>query len=281
MTGARVTWVAQSSDEGEACFRIGTSGTDVIAEWPGLAKLVAARDGSTSELTFEHGVDPRDADKIRRGSAWLLLRHLEGRLGLHGSAVSVGEDCAIVFLGRSGDGKSTLAAAMCGSGCSLLADDAVALEEAAGGAWHVVPHEVDHWLDAEARRALGAPPSDRAKAPWRARRSAEAAVPVAAFVELAFDDAAPRLSLQRGSRAVQSLIPQVARFVLDEPERQRRELDMLHTIVETTPVYLLERPRRFSELERTVDLLLDLVASRTDEGMLPACPRRSPSSSPR
>jgi len=254
-----VTWLAESVHDGELCFRIGTRGAELIGEWPGLAMLVAARDASSSRLTFEPGVDPREIEKIRRGSAWLLLRHVEGRLGLHGSAVSAGGR-AVVFLGRSGEGKSTFAAAMCRRGCDLLADDAVGVEERGPARWDVVPHEMDHWLDAEARRALGAPPSTLEKEPWRSARAASAPVPLAVFVELAFiEGSAPRLIRRQGSHAVQSLIPQVARFVLDEPERQRRELDALHAVIEHAPVYLLERPRAFEQLDLTVDMILELV----------------------
>lgn len=255
------TWLAEHLQDGEVCFRVGTVGAEVIAEWVGLATLIAARDGSNPRLTFEPGADPREVEKVRRGSAWLLLRQLQGRLGMHGSAVSVGPR-AVVFLGSSGRGKSTLAAAMCRRGADLLADDAVGIEEVGEHHWSVIPQEVDHWLDGEARRALGQPDVTTGKAPQRTTRPARAPARLVAFVELAFDDAVrPRMIRQHGIHAVHSLIPQLARFVLDESARQRRELDVLHAMVESTPVYMLERPRSFAELDLTVDLVLELVGA--------------------
>lgn len=255
------TWLAEHLQDETACFRVGKIGPDVIAEWVGLATLVARRDGSNATLTFEPGADPREVEKVRKGSAWLLLRHLEGRLGLHGSAVSVGQS-AVVFLGSSGRGKSTLAATMCRRGAALLADDAVGIEHEDHGRWTVVPQEIDHWLDADARRALGDVGPYDGKRPWRTERPAYAASPLGIIVDLAFvDDGPPRLVRQRGMGAVERVIPQVARLVLDEPERQKRELDVLHAIVDATPVYRLERARSFAQLERTAELVLELMGT--------------------
>ncbi|MBX3264006.1 MAG: hypothetical protein KIS78_11600 [Labilithrix sp.] len=266
MTEAEVRWLAEYAEDGEVCFRVGARGAEVVAEWSGLATLAARRDGTDVRLRFEPGVDPRDVRKIERGSAWLLVRHLQGRVGLHGAAVSVG-DRAVVLLGRSGEGKSTLAAATCLRGAELLADDAVGLDEAGTAAWRVVPSEVDHWLDGEAQRALGVGPAAEAKAPTRAAAPAESARSLVAFVELAFVQGPPRLTRLAGLGAAAVLVPQVARFVLDEPERQRRELDLLHAIVDAVPVFRLERRRSFDDLGPSVDLVLDVLGRNVQTGV--------------
>ena len=229
-----VCWLAEHLEDGGVCFRVGRSGPDVVAEWIGLATLTARRDGTDVRLEFDPSADPRDVVKIQRGSAWLLVRHLQERFALHGAAVAV-DGRGVVLLGRSGDGKSTLAAAMCRRGAALLADDAVGLDYAGEGAWRIVPNEVDHWLDPDARMALGASSSSVGKEPMRTIRPAENAARLVAFVELGFAEGPPRVFRRDGIDAAASLVPQVARFILDEPERQRRELDLLHSIVRPHP----------------------------------------------
>lgn len=259
MADAPVVWVADYEEDGQVWFRIGTLGHEVIAEWSGLATLIAERDGKNPRLTFRPGADPRDIEKIRRGSAWLLLRQLEGNLAMHGSAIAK-DGKAIVFLGRSGAGKSTIAAAMCFRGAELLADDAVAIEPGSGAkTWTVLPREIDHWLDAPAIVALGREPSGGVKEPLRASHPAQVPARLVAFVELSFAEGEPSASPLHGIEAVGTLVPQVARFVLDEPERQRSELDLLHSMVDAVPIIKLERPRRFDALARTVELAFELL----------------------
>jgi hypothetical protein len=206
-------------------------------------------------------------EKVRRGSARLLLRQLEGRLALHGAAVAV-EGNVGVLLGRSGQGKSTLAAALCqGGAAELFADDAVALDEGPGG-YRITPFERDHWLDAYAREATGGggPPatSDEGKAPVRAARVGEATAPLRALVELAFTDVAePRLVARGPMDAMASLVPQVVRFVLDEPEPHRRELEALADLVARVPSFRLERPRRLDRLARSRELVRQLLLGAT------------------
>lgn len=257
-----VTWLAEhlSEADGGVAFRIGRAGDTVVAEWVGLARLSARRDGSASELVPEPGADPADLEKVRRGSAALLLRHLRGELAFHGAAVEIGGR-ALVLLGRSGQGKSTLAAKLCArAGATLLADDAVALDRAAPGAFEVRRLEENHWLDEGARAALGFAGVDESegKSPTRAARLGPSAVPLAAFVELAYEDVTePRIRSIGGTvAALAALVPQAVRFVLDEPEMQRAELDELVQIATCVPVLVLERPRGYDALDRTVDLMV-------------------------
>ncbi len=277
-----VRWLAEHADNGDVSFRVGCDGDDVIAEWLGLARLVARRDGSASRLEIEAGADPRAVAKIERGSVRLLLRHLNGELALHGAAVALGSR-AVVLLGRSGDGKSTLAAWLCmRRGAELLADDAIAIEEigdnrepALGGQfvprWAVLPAERDHWLDEAARAAVGLDAPGHAvtvpgKAPVAAARSGSGATALHGFVALVFSDVpAPRWTRLRDVDAIAMLVPQAVRFVLDDPAAQRRELDRLAMLVETVPVYRLERSRDLAQLDATGALVDNLLLGHSKE----------------
>lgn len=74
--------------------------------------------------------DAGDEDGLRLfllGTALAVLLHQRGNLVLHASAVAV-DGGAVAFLGASGQGKSTTAAAMHSLGHDLVADDLVPVE---------------------------------------------------------------------------------------------------------------------------------------------------------
>lgn len=69
-------------------------------------------------------------DQLRQavtGIVMALLLHQRGQLVLHGSAVSIAGQ-AVVFLGDSGEGKSSMAAVLYAQGHDLLTDDLAAIE---------------------------------------------------------------------------------------------------------------------------------------------------------
>jgi hypothetical protein len=264
-----VSWLAEYSEDGAVAFRIGRAGDELVAEWIGLARVTASRDGSTHRFEPEPGLDQAEIDKVRRGGANLLLRHLQGKLAIHGAAVAL-EGRAIMLLGRSGQGKSTLAASLCASaGATLFSDDAVALDAGPSpGTYVVSPVELNHWLDGPARQALcdlrgvaNEPADDEpAKAPVAAPRVGDASAPLVAIVDLVFTSSTTaRLISIGGVDAIAALVPQAVRFIVDEADLQRRELEALADLVERVPVYRLERARRLDMLDVAHPLLLDLL----------------------
>lgn len=256
-------WLAHYEAEGHVAFRIGRDGDDLVAEWPGLMTLRASRDGRRHTYEPAPGASARDLEKIRRGTGRALLRHLAGDLSLHGGAVAL-SGSAVVLLGRSGQGKSTLAAAICErAGGELYSDDIVAVEHAGDRTW-ITPVESDHWLDAKARRALGLPEDGEDKAPVATKRPGEGMATLALFVDLAFGtEKTPSLTPLSELEAVAQLVPQVARFVLDEPEVHRRELDDLARLVRHVPMVRITRPREYDALAATVDLIVAKVRELT------------------
>ena len=99
-------------------FWIATSGRTVSVYWP---------PGETSQSAAYYFTGPVLAFLLRRS----------GKTLLHGSAVASAQG-AIAFLGQSGAGKSTTAAAMLQQGVATVTDDVITLEPAAGG-WSVQP----------------------------------------------------------------------------------------------------------------------------------------------
>lgn len=86
--------------------------------------------------------------------ALALLLHQRGFLLLHASAVAV-NDSVVAFLGASGQGKSTTAAALQAQGYDLLTDDLLVLEVGGTGSPMVLPGFPQSNLWPEAASALG------------------------------------------------------------------------------------------------------------------------------
>ncbi len=195
----------------------------------------------------------------------LLVRHLRGHLALHGAVVAR-DGGAVALVGRSRHGKSTLAAALCARGASLLADDAIAVERRAAGAWVVDPTEENHWLDAAARSALGDSDAGQweEEDKWATRAPSVATRPVAlrAVVELVFAPgiAGPSLVRTRGLDAIASLVPQTVRFALDDDERHKTEIAMLFELLGEVPSFRLERPQDLARLGESVALVEGLLS---------------------
>lgn len=78
-----------------------------------------------------HGAvgSPAGIDSVLTAGAMLALQlYLRGILVLHASAVELGGE-AVAFVGRSGMGKSTMAALMCSAGAKLITDDVLRVDD--------------------------------------------------------------------------------------------------------------------------------------------------------
>lgn len=85
------------------------------------------KDGREMVVDPSPGVDQSLLCAFVRGPAFAVLLYQRGRLTLHASAVAMSGG-AVVFLGRSGAGKSTIARALHKRGHDIVADDIVAVQ---------------------------------------------------------------------------------------------------------------------------------------------------------
>lgn len=266
-------WIAESVVDGELIARVGSDGEEIVAEWPGRGCLRAPRDGRSALFAPSEGASQREIEKLCRGPVRLLVHHLSGGLSLHGAACAIGER-SLVLLGASGRGKSTLVAALCERhGARLLGDDAVAIRHNVERD-EVLPLEHECWLTAEAAALFGhAVMTEDEKQPVAvaATESSRAlpatpldlpvgGVPLVAIVHLDFvPDVRPCLQRVFGLDAVAGVIPQVTRFIVDDPAVARRDLALLGDVVERTPVYRLQRPLDLEHLDEAARLVAGVV----------------------
>lgn len=104
--------------------------------------------GRRITITRAPGADDDDVRVFLLGSALGALLHQRGDLVLHGSAVEWNGE-AVVFLGRSGVGKSTLATAFKRRGHAVLTDDLCVVRPRADGRMVAQPGfpQAKLWLD--------------------------------------------------------------------------------------------------------------------------------------
>ncbi|MFJ8811691.1 hypothetical protein [Amycolatopsis thermoflava] len=119
--------------DGRVFYTLATDGDRTVLRYPGLCEF--AGDPLLREVTYH--LDPA-ADHglltvLATGALLAVHLTLNSHLVLHASAVRAGER-ALAFVGASGMGKSTLAAALCGHGCDLVADDVLRVDP--GGLVH-------------------------------------------------------------------------------------------------------------------------------------------------
>jgi ABC-type multidrug transport system fused ATPase/permease subunit len=99
-------------------------GLDVVLDYPRLARL-AIRGGREIAVAAAASADPAAIRALVLGPALGVLLHQRGVLALHASSVLLDRG-VVAFLGRSGAGKSTMAAALHRRGHALVADDITA-----------------------------------------------------------------------------------------------------------------------------------------------------------
>jgi hypothetical protein len=240
-------WLAEVSSGAATTFRIGTDGDQYVAEWTGVARLVAGRAGEGACFTFEAGTSEAMQDKIRGGAGSLLLRHLRGQMGLHGAAVQRGGR-ALVLLGPSSAGKSTLVEALVNDHeFELLADDAVAVDGEAPS-YVVAPTERRVWL---------ARPGDHSarKVPRDASRVAKGPATLAAFVALSFSGDRVALTPRAHMARARDLVAAFVRFALDDHALLRLEAQRITELSMSVPFLSLARPRAVEHIGTSARLL--------------------------
>lgn len=145
-----IRWAAIPKDLAAATYRdrvLQVAGPKVQITVEGVARYLMS-DGEAVTVDPASGASERDVRAYLLGTALGLLCHQRGFLPLHANAV-VFDGRAVAFAGRSGIGKSTLAAQFHRMGQPLLSDDVCAVSFPDLGpplAWAGVPR-IRLWKD--------------------------------------------------------------------------------------------------------------------------------------
>ena len=105
-------------------------GSDFL-RWPGLFEFLVSPDGGTVGCRALEGSSPESFQTYLLGQVLSFALTKQGHEPLHATAVVI-DGAAVAFLGASGQGKSTLAAACLRSGFQALTDDLLVMRNIGG-----------------------------------------------------------------------------------------------------------------------------------------------------
>lgn len=235
----------QTGRSGDRVMTIRQSRSGYLFDAPGLGLFLLDSGGETLLCT-----EPPGTAWLRfvTGQVLPFACALQGLEPLHASAVEVGGR-AVALLGRSGAGKSTMAANLVADGAGFITDDVLALEVPAEGGSPVAytgPRIAK--FRHEGLALLAVPPSTTPGPDGLVLERYDAIagpVPLGATVFLRPDPDIGEPSLRELDPPDPDLILQATfNFVLDSPDRLLTHLETCAAIEETAEVYVAAVPER-------------------------------------
>ncbi len=151
-------WIASGASEADADDFVAAPDGGFVMRVAGLCDYWV-RGGNEIGLSPVRGADPASVRLYLIGSALGMAFHQRGMLVLHGATVRR-QGAATVFVGESGEGKSTLAASLGRDGHAVFGDDTMPLWPRADGGFDAWPGSrmLKLWSDTIA--ALGQTPGE-------------------------------------------------------------------------------------------------------------------------
>jgi len=235
---------------------------------PGLAAYQVTN-GTEIVINPAPGAEMLDVRSYLLGTVFMVLCQQRGLLPLHGSAVS-GRAGITAFLGRSGQGKSSLAAHLAQRGFTVVADDVCLIDPAPPGEVMVTP--VAPWLklwrsslNHLGRNEHGLERVFSEEEKYRVPLPAQAQVqPIRAVIFLAPADSSTLVTaVEEISRleAVPLLMNLTHQAHLLEATGQRAESFLrCGRVLSQARAYRLRRPWGLEHLESTVDAVQQFLA---------------------
>ena len=180
--------------DGSVWMAIAHRGAAHVIRFPGMAEFSISPDGSEIQARRGRGVPLATVRHLLLDHVLPRVLDLKGALVLHAGAVANAAG-AILLLGRSGKGKSTLTASLARAGYRVLGDDVIVLREAAGR-WYAVPSYPGLRLWSDSAATLLGPQGDLGR--------------VSHYSEKTRGDA-----LRMGAKAARGPMPILRAYVLD------------------------------------------------------------------
>lgn len=232
----------------------------VHVSWSDLFDFVVSRDGRCIDVYAEpdRGTESTYTYLISQVISVALVQL--GIESLHASAVAI-DNQAIVLIGDSGYGKSTLTAALLRAGAKLITDDLLVLRKTAAG-YHAAPGAFRLKLDPDTGRALGLK--------WKGVPMADGSGKLVYLLEppMCVTESKPLrriLMLQPNARelrlepvspaaATRELLAATFNPMHTEPARLTRLLQDAHQMARTVGIERLHVPRDLTLIDRVVAL---------------------------
>jgi hypothetical protein len=240
-----------------------------LLRFPGLADFEVSADGL--EITA-HPTDIADETTVEHlyiNQVVPLALSRQGRPTFHASVITV-QNGAVAFLGKTGMGKSTLAASFALEEATFLTDDALLIDEDDGirampshasvRLWH---DSVEALIPEEVAKAGAISYSDKARllAGDALRYTDEPASLRAAFVLRSEQPGGVVIEPLSGSERQMAWIENS--FLLDIEDRDllTQHFDWTHRIAEQVPTFSLDYPRDYGMLSIVREAIFEFVAA--------------------
>jgi hypothetical protein len=231
------------------------------------AETTFDRDARTIVVRPDPRADDGYAALLLAGSGMAHALAIDGHSALHASAVEV-DGRAIAFIGPSGQGKTTLAALLCGEGARAVTDDVLRCEI---GGDEAACYRGSSSLRLRSQAASLAGDGARAASTADGRTAATFAptphslLPLGAIVVPAPDRTAGALSVRRlrGREAATELLRSPRLAGLFDRELVARHLDLSRGLAATVPVLEARIPWGPPFPDRLAERLIDGLASAT------------------
>jgi hypothetical protein len=215
--------------------------------------------------------DVEDTATYLLGPVLGFVLRLRGVNCLHASAVAIG-DRACAFVGPSGSGKSSTAAAFARAGYAVMSDDVTPVKEEGGRflaqpaypRLRLWPESVEGLFGDRESLPVIVPGWDKrhldvARAPFRFQSEA---LPLAAIYLLDESPGPAAISPVSTRDAVMSIVADTYATYLLDRERRAKEFDFIMRLVEAVPVRRLRRGDDLAAAARTCEIVVSDLGAR-------------------
>ncbi len=245
------------SDDGAPWFQLYRGQSGYVLTFPGFAHfLLSDEDRSRVWVEAIDGVSPGTVEHLFRNHVLPMLRAEGGDLVLHGGAIEH-TDAAILFLGISQRGKSTLVTSFALDGVPLCSDDALVIDTKAAPLLLPGEPSIRLWGDsAEALFGAKACDGETTDLSNKQRFIADAslphvarALPIRAGFVLENDGVEDVVFTPMASAATMlELVGHSFLFDTSESAQVKCHFMQLFTLVQQVPFFRLDYPRRYEAL---------------------------------
>jgi len=252
-------WLTPAGDPGIEFHRMADG---YLMRFPGQGDFAYARADHDVACTPAPETPQPVIDALLHNQVIPLVRSSMGQLVLHGSAVNH-SGRGLGFLGPTGRGKSTLAAAFASRGHAYLTDDGLMLDEA-GGHFTALPGHafMRLWADSEAA-VLGRDedlPDDDLKTHVRSSPAVPfqtEPVPLSRIYVLGTGDrSVPTITPLSPAAALDQFLRHGFMLDVEDHALMRSRFDQLARLAQAIPCYGLDYPRRYDALPQVIAAVL-------------------------